>query len=116
MSEDVEKDKMTLTHDPFDENNRFDLERMLKETYAQSDQRGNERRTMGIAFRDLNVTGYGTGYELNQTFGSVLLSPLRILKGIQDLMHRPVKSILQDVEGCVKPGEMLLVLGRPGSG
>jgi len=116
MSEDVEKDKMTLTHDPFDENNRFDLERMLQETYAQSDQRGNERRTMGIAFRDLNVTGYGTGYELNQTFGSVLLSPLRILKGIQDLMHRPVKSILQDVEGCVKPGEMLLVLGRPGSG
>ena len=31
-------------------------------------------------------------------------------------MHRPVKTILQDIEGCVKPGEMLLVLGRPGSG
>lgn len=29
---------------------------------------------------------------------------------------QPLKTILEDSHGCVKPGEMLLVLGRPGSG
>ncbi|WFD22771.1 hypothetical protein MEQU1_001448 [Malassezia equina] len=111
-----EQDNLVLTPNPFDENSKFDLARLLQETYAQSDERGNERRTMGIAFRDVRVTGFGTGAQLNETFGSLLISPLRIISGIRSMLHRPIKNILVDVEGCVKPGEMLLVLGRPGSG
>ncbi|KAI3624284.1 hypothetical protein GLX27_003060 [Malassezia furfur] len=114
--EKTENDTKQLTADPFDEENKFDLGQMLRQVYAESDQRGNLRRTMGIAFRDLTVTGVGSGAELNQTFGSVLLSPLRIIPGIRAMMHPPIKTIIQDFEGCVKPGEMLLVLGRPGSG
>lgn len=35
---------------------------------------------------------------------------------IQKIRHPPVKDILSGFEGVVRPGEMLLVLGRPGSG
>lgn len=28
----------------------------------------------------------------------------------------PVRELLSNFDGCVRPGEMLLVLGRPGSG
>ncbi|WFD00124.1 hypothetical protein MYAM1_002870 [Malassezia yamatoensis] len=105
-----------LTIDPFDDHNKFDLGQMLREMHAEADQRGNPRRTMGIAFRDLTVTGTGSGAELNQTFGSVMTSPIRIWPAIRSMMHPPIKTIIENFEGCVKPGEMLLVLGRPGSG
>ena len=116
LPEEDEKKDEVLTIDPFDEENKFDLARLLREMYQASDERGNLRRTMGIAFRDLTVTGVGSGVELNQTFGSLLTSPLRIVSGIRAMMNPPIKTIIQDFEGCVKPGEMLLVLGRPGSG
>ena len=104
------------TYDPFDEKHKFDLSYLLREVYREMAERGTEQRSMGIAFRDLRVTGYGTGAQLNETFGSCLMLPIRMISNIREMMHRPVKTILQDIEGCVKPGEMLLVLGRPGSG
>ena len=114
--EEHEFEKDPSSGDPFDTNVRFDLARLLRDVFTQSDSRGNERREMGIAFRDLMVTGYGTGAKLNETFFSALLGPFRLLGNWRALVHPPVKVILQDVQGCVKPGEMLLVLGRPGAG
>mgnify|MGYP001507664252 FL=1 len=48
---------------------------------------------MGIAFRDLRVTGYGTGAQLNETFGSCLMLPIRMISNIREMMHRPVKTL-----------------------
>lgn len=115
-SDDHGEEKFGSTSDPFDANGRFDLARMLQEVFSELDSRGNERRSMGIAFRDLMVTGYGTGVKLNETFLSALLGPFRVLTNWRSVVHPPVKVILKDVQGCVKPGEMLLVLGRPGAG
>ena len=58
------------TYDPFDEKHKFDLSYLLREVYREMAERGTEQRSMGIAFRDLRVTGYGTGAQLNETFGS----------------------------------------------
>jgi ATP-binding cassette subfamily G (WHITE) protein 2 (SNQ2) len=44
------------------------------------------------------------------------LNPLRVFDVIQNLRHPPVKDILSGFEGVIRPGEMLLVLGLPGSG
>src|ERR1035438_9287467 len=44
-------------------------------------------------------------------------SQFNIPRAIQEKRHgAPLKTILEDNHGCVKPGEMLLVLGRPGAG
>lgn len=45
-----------------------------------------------------------------------IFSPSRVVETIQNTRHTKAKDILFDLEGTVKPGEMLLVLGIPGSG
>lgn len=71
---------------------------------------------MGVVFRNLTVTGLGSGVALNSSVGSAFTAPLRLVSGIRAMLHPPVKTIIDNFEGCVKPGEMLLVLGRPGAG
>ncbi|WFD27170.1 hypothetical protein MNAN1_002166 [Malassezia nana] len=89
------------------------IEHQLETQRANS---GRELPSMGLAFKDLTVTGYGLGATLSVDVGTVVTLPLRLFGMIKDLIRAPTKHILQNVTGCVKPGEMLLVLGRPGSG
>jgi ABC-type multidrug transport system fused ATPase/permease subunit len=69
-----------------------------------------------VIWRDLQVRGEGAGVTYQQTIGEILRGPVT---GIQKLtFHRkpPERVILHNIEGVVREGEMLLVLGRPGSG
>ena len=69
-----------------------------------------------VIWRDLLVRGAGAGVTYQQTVGEILRGPVT---GIQRLMLKakpPERVILHNVEGLVREGEMLLVLGRPGSG
>ncbi|PWN48587.1 putative SNQ2-ABC transporter [Violaceomyces palustris] len=104
------------TFDPFDKDGKFELEKFLEQLFVRADEKGLEHREMGLFWRNLTVTGLGSGVSLSSDIGSLVSEPLRIGTHIKNLLHPPVKTILDDFEGCVKPGEMLLVLGRPGSG
>lgn len=101
---------------PFDKEGNFDLEKFLKHLINQYDERGIERREMGLVWQNLTVTGLGSGVGLSSDFGSMLLEPFKIASNLKAILRPPVKTILDNFEGCVKPGEMLLVLGRPGAG
>ena len=101
---------------PFDQDKRFDLGAFLHYQLQIQREHGHQVPSMGLAFQNLHVTGYGIGTKLSSDLGSILTFPLRIHTFLKDLLRPHVKEILQDVTGCVKPGEMLLVLGRPGSG
>ena len=69
----------------------------------------------GFAFRDLNVSGSGAALRLQQDFSSALMAPFRLREYIST-GKKPPKKILRNFDGIVKSGEMLIVLGRPGSG
>lgn len=68
---------------------------------------------MGVAWRNLNVYGFNTSTDYQKT---MLSYPLMILSALLGRRKRVRVDILRSFEGVVNPGEMLLVLGKPGSG
>ncbi|KAG6909483.1 hypothetical protein DXG01_017205 [Tephrocybe rancida] len=94
---------------------KFDFEKTLRNVVRRREAAHIQPRTLGIVFRDLEVVGLGASNTYQPTLGS-LFSYKTIQANIRAARHPPVRSILSGFEGVVKPGEMLLVLGRPGSG
>ncbi|XEU95216.1 hypothetical protein FSHL1_000500 [Fusarium sambucinum] len=76
---------------------------------------GNPPRTTGVAFRNLNVFGFGSDTDFQKSVGNVFLEAGTMVKKLLHDKQRRV-DILQNLEGVVHSGEMLAVLGPPGSG
>ncbi|KAK4171533.1 ABC-2 type transporter-domain-containing protein [Triangularia setosa] len=78
----------------------------------------NDRSRIAVSFLHLNCHGFAGSDEsrYQQTVTSWALAIPRFLaRFVSGRTSRKVQ-ILHDFNGIVKPGEMLLVLGRPGSG
>ncbi len=84
----------------------------------QDDQRHSlardlHSRALGITWTGLTVKALAADATVHENFASQYNIPQKI----RDSRRKPpLKTILDGSHGCVKPGEMLLVLGRPGSG
>lgn len=63
-------------------------------------------RELGIMFKDLKVVGLGASASYQPTLGS-LMNPLNMLESIKTLRHPPIKDIISNFEGVIRPGEML---------
>ncbi|KAF2642827.1 hypothetical protein P280DRAFT_276326 [Massarina eburnea CBS 473.64] len=97
------------------------MSRMFGRTrQAQSDE--EKTRHLGVIFKNLTVKGVGVGAALQPSVGDIFLGPARFVKNMFSKGPRkaagkpPVRTLIDDFSGCIKPGEMLLVLGRPGAG
>ena len=77
------------------------------------DENNVVERRGGIVWKNLKVCGSGSSINLQKNIGSLLLSPFRP-RELFGKSHE--KTILNEFNGCLKSGEMLVVLGRPGSG
>ncbi|QRV75743.1 ABC-2 type transporter [Ceratobasidium sp. AG-Ba] len=97
------------------EESKFDLGDRIRNVLESMDKEGIKKRDLGVGFLDLTVRGLGAAAKYQPTIFS-LLSPRMWLKNLNDLRHPPVKDILSNFTGTVQSGEMLLVLGSPGSG
>lgn len=74
-----------------------------------------EARSMGVAYQNLNVFGYGSEVDFQETVGNWPFQLAGFARRIVGDRGRKV-DILRDFEGLVEPGEMVCVLGPPGSG
>lgn len=79
----------------------------------QDEASGFPLRELGITWQDLTVEALSTDAAIHEN----VLSQFNIPTKVRESRHKPpLRTILDNSHGCVKPGEMLLVLGRPGSG
>ncbi|KAM0566184.1 hypothetical protein ACHAP9_007593 [Verticillium nonalfalfae] len=84
---------------------------------AQSDPQAAPMRVLGVAFRSLNVFGWSTGTESQMTVTTRITNLFQSIAQLAtgNKQKRRI-DILRDFEGVVAEGELLLVLGPPGSG
>ena len=81
--------------------------------------RDGDRRpqnALSVAYRNLNVYGFEAQTDYQKTFANYPLAYLSSIAAASSRKKKVKINILQDFEGLVDSGEMLLVLGRPGSG
>jgi ABC-type multidrug transport system ATPase subunit len=76
----------------------------------RDEESGEKPRKLGVAWQNLTVKGVGSHATFNENVLSQFIPFNTVSKGAA------LKTIINDSFGCVKPGEMLLVLGRPGAG
>lgn len=88
---------------------------MLRMRHAQGEE-GFQERTAGVSFRNLSAHGIAGGADYQASVGNVFLQGAGAIKDLISHKGKRTIDILQGLDGLVKPGEMLVVLGPPGSG
>jgi ATP-binding cassette, subfamily G (WHITE), member 2, PDR len=103
-------------HDPvFDPNSpKFDLYKYLRMFMKLMEQDEIKLKRASVVMKNVNVRGSGSALNLQPTVGDMFTSLIR--KDTYKLGHKSTKHILRNVNGLMKSGELLIVLGRPGSG
>lgn len=102
----------TLMFDP----DNFNLGVLLKTIAYQLDEQGIGAARTGITFQDLTSNGLDAGAAYGPSMSEIFHAVAGIPSAIRNRKKTPLRKIIRDVSGLVKSGEMLLVLGRPGSG
>lgn len=116
-SMDPEKDGAA---DGSDEASLFDLEAALRGNLDAEREAGIRSKHIGAYWDGLTVRGIGGMTNYVQTFPDAFVNFFDIISpvlGLVGLGPKPTQATLLDnFRGVCKPGEMVLVLGKPGSG
>lgn len=103
----------------------FELGDFMKEGHFEKRKDGQSAKKVGVVYKNLTVKGMGSTATFVRTlpdavmgtFGPDLyrlvtgwIPSLKLGKGVQ------TRTLINNFSGVVKDGEMMLVLGRPGSG
>lgn len=81
---------------------------------AQKQSRARLR--LGVSFRNLHVHGFTSSIQFQPTVVSYALAFPRLAASLLSRKADTRVQILESFDGLIRDGEMLLVLGRPGSG
>ncbi|OQO06579.1 hypothetical protein B0A48_08362 [Cryoendolithus antarcticus] len=102
----------------------FALDEFMKEGHFEKRTAGRSAKKVGVIFKDLRVEGLGGTATFARTLPDAIIGTFGpdlyhvITSYLPSLARRTggTRTLLHDFTGCVRDGEMLLVLGRPGSG
>ncbi|KAL8974442.1 MAG: hypothetical protein Q9197_001320 [Variospora fuerteventurae] len=98
----------------------WSLEDILRSGRAADEEAEIKPKHIGVIWEDLNVKGLGGVKNIVKTFPQAFIDfinvPATIMHALGYSKSGKQVDILHNFRGVVKPGEMCLVLGRPGSG
>ncbi|KAM5357104.1 hypothetical protein ACJZ2D_016612 [Fusarium nematophilum] len=84
---------------------------------AVAKERSQAFRQIGLCFQNLSVFGYGTPTDFQKDVGNVWLAlPNMARRLFSSTAGHAQIDILRQFDGLVRPGEMCVMLGPPGSG
>ena len=94
----------------------FDLRVLLQSVVARMESQGVEVNKFGVTFRNLTTKGVDAATSYVPSVYELIRDVVTLPLAVKKLRHPPLRNIIEGFDGIVRPGEMLLVLGRPGSG
>lgn len=107
-----------------DKEDDFELDQFMREGHFEKRTEGQSAKKVGVIFKDLTVKGAGGGASFARTLPDAIIGTFGpdlyhiITRFIPKLSFGGgnLKTLIHGFNGCVRDGEMMLVLGRPGSG
>ena len=99
--------------DSSESDSQWSLAHKVKAYRQREQSSGFPSRQLAVTWQELTVEAVAADAAIHDN----VLSQCNVPKRISEARHKiPLRKILDSSHGCVNPGEMLLVLGRPGSG
>lgn len=96
---------------------KFSARAWARNVAQAAKESGQGFRRVGICFQNLNVFGYGTPTDFQKDVANVWLAlPSMARRMFCSTADQTRIDILRQFDGLIRPGEMCVVLGPPGSG
>ncbi|KAF3761569.1 hypothetical protein M406DRAFT_99849 [Cryphonectria parasitica EP155] len=103
-----------------EQEDQFDLEGALRTGLDAEQQAGIRPKHIGVIWEDLTVKGTGGFENYVKTFPNAFIDFFDVITPMMKMLGMGKKgteaTLLNGFRGVCQPGEMVLVLGRPGSG
>lgn len=108
-----------------DEDDEFQLDQFMKQGHFEKRNGGRSAKKVGVTWKHLTVLGTGSTATFVKTLPDAILGTFGpdLYKIITNFFpklalrkHKQTRKLIDDFTGVVKDGEMMLVLGKPGSG
>ncbi|KAF2474648.1 ABC transporter-like protein [Lindgomyces ingoldianus] len=105
----------------------FELDKFMREGHFEKRKDGQSVKKVGVIWKNLTVKGVGSTTSFVRTLPDAIIGTfgpdlykivsnfIPVLK-LKLKQHAQTRTIINDFSGVVRDGEMMLVLGRPGSG
>ncbi|KAI5865403.1 ABC-2 type transporter-domain-containing protein [Durotheca rogersii] len=111
--------------DVVDEEDDFELGKFIIDGHFEKRTESGSAKRVGVIYKNLTVKGVGSTSSFVRTIPDAVIGTFgpdlyRILSRYIPFLRfgrtKPTRTLINDFTGCVRDGEMMLVLGRPGSG
>lgn len=108
-----------------DDGDGFELSEFMREGHFEKRVDGRSAKRIGVTWKNLTVRGAGSTSTYTKTLPDAILGTFgpdlyRIVTYFVPQLklkrHVKLRTLIHDFTGIVRPGEMMLVLGKPGSG